>query len=503
MVVRQPLLAAARAGASGGSPLRVLFAVAEIAPWVKTGGLGDVAAALPMQLRADGVDVRVIVPAYPSIRAALGPAGVVARIAAPGGAFPPAQLLAGTTPDGVPLLVLDCPQLYARDGNPYVDATGKDWPDNDLRFGLLSRVAALVAAGLPEFDWSPHVLHCNDWHTGLAPIYLRYMKAPGVRSIFTIHNIAYQGIFPAAALAPLALPPESFAVDGVEYFAKISFMKAGIQCADAVTTVSPTHAREIQTDELGFGLGGLLRQRASVVSGILNGVDTKQWNPGADPHLKQQYDSATLAGKKANKFALQRRFKLEVGDGIPLIAVVSRLTPQKGIDLLLAIADRILRLPAQLIVLGSGDAPLEAAVRALARKRSDRCAAVIGFDEALAHLIEGGADMFVMPSRYEPCGLNQMYSLRYGTPPVVRATGGLADTVVDCSEATLAAGRANGFVFDAATPGALAAALERAVTTWRNRARWRQLQVNGMNPDFSWRASARRYRDVYEKLLAA
>jgi starch synthase len=483
-------------------PLRVLFVAGEIAPWVKTGGLGDVAAALPPQMKADGIDVRVLVPAYPGLRAALRQTEAIVDVERPGGAFPAAKLISATTPAGVPLLAVDCPALYGRDGNPYVDAAGKDWPDNDLRFGLLSRIAALVAAGLPQLGWTPDILHCNDWHTGLAPIYLRYLKVERVRSVFTIHNIAYQGIFPAAALAALALPPESFGVDGVEYFGSISFMKAAIQTADAITTVSPTHARELQTDELGFGLGGLLRHRAAVVSGILNGIDTAQWDPAADPHLKQHYGIKTLSRKQANKLELQRRFKLAVDDAIPLLGVVSRLTPQKGIDLLLAVAERILDAPAQLILLGTGDAQLEAALRALARKRSDRCAAVVGFDEALAHMIEAGADMFVMPSRYEPCGLNQMYSLRYGTPPVVRATGGLADTVVDCDDAAFAAERANGFVFGDATPAALAAALERALATWRNRERWQRLQANGMKADFSWQASGRRYRELYERLLA-
>ena len=469
---------------------------------MKTGGLGEVAATLPAALRAAGVDARILVPAYPAVRAALRAAHATAEVARPGGAFPPAQVLAGTTAAGVPVFAVDCPALYARSGDPYCDVRGRDWPDNHLRFGLLAKVAAGIALGLPGIEWAPQLVHCNDWHTGLAPAYLHFAEAVHVRSVFTIHNIAFQGLFPREALAQLALPPRAFAMDGVEYHGKLSFMKAGIQYADALTTVSPTHAREIQSEELGFGLGGLLRHRAPQLSGILNGLDTELWNPATDVHLAQRYDSATLEAKAANKSALQQRMKLKVDGEIPLLGVVSRLTHQKGLDVLIAAAREVMNLPAQLVVLGSGDHALERQFSAMARTHRGRCAAIIGYDEALAHLIEAGADIFVMPSRYEPCGLNQMYSLRYGTPPVVRATGGLADTVVDCNAATLAAGTANGFVFTEATPQALLAALERAVSTWRNRAQWRELQRNGMRLDFSWQTSAQRYCDLYRALLA-
>ena len=482
---------------------RVLFVVAELAPWMKTGGLGEVAATLPAALRAAGVDARILVPAYPGVRAALRAARATAEIAQPGGAFPPAQVLAGVTAAGVPVFAVDCPALYARSGDPYCDARGRDWPDNHLRFGLLAKVAAQIALGLPGIEWMPQIVHCNDWHTGLAPAYLHFAEAAKVRSVFTIHNIAFQGLFPRAALEQLALPAQAYAMDGVEYHGQLSFMKAGIQYADAVTTVSPTHAREIQGEDLGFGLGGLLRHRAPQLSGILNGLDTELWNPATDAHLVQRYDSATLEAKAANKVALQQRLKLAVNDAMPLLGVVSRLTSQKGLDLLIAAAREVMNLPAQLAVLGSGEQALERQFSALARTHRDHCAAVIGFDEALAHLIEAGADIFVMPSRYEPCGLNQMYSLRYGTPPVVRATGGLADTVVDCNAATLADGTANGFVFTEPSPQALLAALVRAVDTWRDRARWRELQRNGMRVDFSWRTSAQRYCDVYCALITA
>jgi len=470
---------------------------------MKTGGLGEVAETLPAALRAAGVDARILVPAYPGVRAALRAAHAIAEAARPGGAFPPTQVLAGATAAGVPVFAVDCPALYARSGDPYCDALGRDWPDNHLRFGLLAKIAARIALGLPGLEWAPQLVHCNDWHTGLAPAYLHFAAAAKVRSVFTIHNIAFQGLFPRDALEPLALPVQAYAMDGIEYHGKLSFLKAGIQYADALTTVSPTHAREIQGEELGFGLGGLLRQRAPRLSGILNGLDAAQWNPATDVHLAQRYDSATLEAKAANKSALQQRLQLAVNDDMPLLGVVSRLTSQKGLDLLIRTAREVMNLPAQLAVLGSGDKALEQHFAALARTHHGRCAVIIGFDEALAHLIEAGADIFVMPSRYEPCGLNQMYSLRYGTPPAVRATGGLADTVVDCNAATLAAGTANGFVFTEPTPQALLAALERAVGTWRDRARWRDLQRNGMRLDFSWRASAQRYCDLYRTLIAA
>lgn len=469
---------------------------------MKTGGLGEIAATLPAALRAAGVDVRILVPAYPGVRSALGAEGVVAELAQPGGDYPPAQLLCGATPAGVPVFVIDCLPLYARSGDPYHDVQGREWPDSHLRFGLLSRVAALIGAGVEGLGWVPQILHCNDWHTGLAPAYLHFAQVPDVRSVFTIHNIGYQGIFPRDALEQLALPPQAYAIDGVEYHGKLSFLKAGIQYANALTTVSPTHAREIQGDAGGFGFGGLLRQRAGVLTGILNGFDPDEWNPAIDVHLARRYDSATLEAKFANKSALQRRFHLARSNAMPLLGVVSRLTHQKGLDLLLAVAHEVINLPAQLVVLGSGDQALEDQFSALAREHRERCAVFIGFDEPLAHLIEAGADIFVMPSRYEPCGLNQMYSLRYGTPPVVHATGGLADTVVDCDASTLASGMANGFAFGEPTPQALLGALGRAVKTWGDRACWRELQRNGMKLDFSWRVSVQRYRELYDKLLA-
>ena len=475
--------------------------VSELAPWVRTGGLGEVAATLPAALRALGVDVRVLVPGYRSLLDALPRACAVADFADLGGMLPRAVLRAAATPAGIPLFTVDCPQLYARPGGPYQDEHGVDWRDNHLRFGLLSRVAAAIAGGAGELGWRPAIVHCHDWQAGLAPAYLHCYAPHAARTVCSIHNIAYQGLFPPQTLQELGLPAQAFAIDGIEYYGKLSFLKAGIQYADRLTTVSPTYAREIQTAEFGCGLDGLLRSRAGVLCGILNGIDTRIWDPATDVHLAQRYDGSCIESKVANKSALQQRMQLPITDDMPLVGVVSRLTRQKGLDLLLDVAEEVIERPAQIVVLGTGEETLAAKFMALAGAHRRRCAAVVGFDEPLAHLIEAGADIFVMPSRYEPCGLNQMYSLRYGTPPVVRATGGLADTVVDCSERTVRDGTANGFVFREPTPAALIEALNRAVAAWRDRAAWRKLRHNGMRMDFGWDASALRYRDLYRSLV--
>lgn len=488
--------------AVSSAPLRVMLACAELAPWAKTGGLGDVAAALPAALRALGVDMRVLLPAYPQVAAQLGNTRAIAHTGALPGAYPRAGLLTGVTASGVPVYAVDCPALYARAGDPYHDASGREWPDNHLRFGLLSKVAALIAQDELQIGWTPQILHCNDWHTGLAPAYLHFAQRTTPRSVFTIHNLAYQGLFKPRVLDALALPPDAFSVDGIEFHGRLSFLKAGIQYADALTTVSPAYAREIQQEPDGFGMAGLLHHHRGKLSGILNGIDVELWNPANDTHLAASYDCNRLHAKLANKTALQLRLGLTVTDKLPLLGVVSRFTPQKGLDLLLAIAHDVLALPAQLVVLGSGDRELEHGFSELARENAGTCAAVVGFDDGLAHLIEAGADMFVMPSRYEPCGLNQLYSLRYGTPPVAHATGGLADTVIDYSAAALAAGTANGFTFGNATAQALLAALDRAADTWHDHPTWRELQRNGMSRDHSWRASARRYSDMYRSLVA-
>ena len=476
--------------------MKVLFATSEIAPWVKTGGLGDVAAALPPALQRAGLDVRVLVPWYPAIARAFPDAPVIAELPASAGVFPGAALRSAVAPDGTPMLFLDCMACYMREGNPYLGSDGRDWHDNAVRFGLLSYVAALLASTASPLDWQPDILHCHDWQTALAPAYLRYNLKPVAKSVLTIHNLAFQGLFGAHTLRELALPPQAWAVDGVEYYGHLSFLKGGLQHADHITTVSPTYAQEIQTDTDGMGMAGLLRYRSGALTGILNGIDTEQWNPAIDPHLATHYASATLGNKSGNKRALQQKMGLAVTDDTPLFGVVSRLSGQKGLDLLLACADEVVRLPAQLVILGSGDAALENAFRELGRRHPGKVAVQIGFNEALAHLIEAGIDAFLMPSRFEPCGLNQMYSLRYGTPPIVRATGGLADTVIDATDKE----RGNGFVFTRAEPAELLATVRRAAELWARPRLWRQLQKNGMAADNSWDQPAQRYIELYRTL---
>lgn len=480
--------------------LKVLFATSEIAPWVKTGGLGDISAALPKALQASGIDVRILVPRYPALVQAFADAPVIAELSHLGGMLPPANLRQATTLSGTVLWFVDCPALYDRPGNPYQGSDGHDWPDNAMRFGLLSRVAALLGSDANPLPWQAQVLHCNDWQTALAPCYLKYLGGARSATLITIHNLAFQGLFGQAQLGELGLPPQAWSIDGVEYHTYLSFLKGGLQHADWITTVSPSYAREIQTDAAGMGLAGLLRWRGDYLTGILNGIDSEIWNPAADPYLVEGYDTTHLAGKAANKSALQRRLGLEQHDDVPLFGVISRLTAQKGVDLLPLIESELATLPLQLAVLGSGGHELEQDIARMAENHPGQFAVSIGFDEGLAHLMEAGSDIFLMPSRFEPCGLNQMYSLRYGTPPIVRGTGGLADSVIDCIPAALASATANGFVFVDATAEGLMAAIHRALSAWQEPQIWRQLQRNGMMHDWSWRAPARRYVALYRQL---
>lgn len=482
------------------SPIRVLFVTPELAPWFKSGGLGDVSAALPAALRQDGVDVRILLPAYPQFRKIFGNAKAVTGFLNFGGAFAPARLLSTTTGAPVPLFLIECPDHYQHDGGVYQDAAGRDWSDNHLRFGLLSRFAALLCTDSSPLGWRPHILHCHDWPSGLAPAYLYHAKDSRSRTLITIHNVAFQGIFPATTLRALGLPEQSFAAEGIEYYRKLSFLKAGIYYSDRISTVSPTYAREIQTDEMGHGMGGLLRHRSRDITGILNGIDTEVWDPSRDPFIAERYDHTRLEVKAANKLALRRRLNLDSAADRPLLGVVARLTQQKGLDVLAEIAPQIVDYPAQLVILGSGEARLESAFSQLARRFPRHIAAVIGYDDPLAHLIEAGSDIFLMPSRYEPCGLNQMYSMRYGTPPVVRATGGLSDTVIDCSPHAMANDIATGFIFEELDADSFARSVRRAITAWLDASSWRRLQINGMTRDFGWGNATREYHALYREL---
>ncbi len=490
----------------------ILFATSEMAPWVKTGGLGDVAAALPAALRRAGHDIRVLLPFYPALRQAFPKAKVIAELPALAPALPPSRLLiakATEEADGLPLLLLDCPSLFERPGNPYVAADGNDWPDNAIRFGLLSRVAALLGQDasplISKLNWRPDVVHVNDWQTALAPAWLHYEG--GAASVVTVHNIAFQGCFDESLRHALGLPDAAWRFDGVEYHGLLSFLKAGLQLATRITTVSPSYAQEIQDPAFGYGLAPLLRHRRDALYGILNGIDPVLWNPATDPALAAphyaHYAANRLAAKRANKLALQQEMGLDPATDRPLFGVVSRLTEQKGLDLLLALGDALPELPAQLALLGSGDPGLQDGFLALAERLPGQVAAKLGFDETLAHRIEAGADCFLMPSRFEPCGLNQMYSLRYGTPPLVQATGGLADTVVDVNDATLADKTGNGFVMADGSIDALLQAMQRVTAAWQDKRLWQPIQQNGLRCDFSWRHAAVDYGRLYHDVLAA
>src|SRR5205807_928167 len=423
----------------------------------------------------------------------------VARLRTPFAAERVRLALAALPGSGVRAYLVDHPVFYDRPGSPYAAPDGHDWPDNHRRFALLGWATAALAEGADP-EWRPDILHAHDWHAGLAPAYLRAAGMP-LPSVFTIHNLAYQGSFPAALFPDLTLPASFFAIDGVEFYGGFSLLKAGIFYADRLTTVSPTYAAEIQTSAFGNGLDGLLRSRADRLTGILNGVDPQTWSPEHDALLPRPYciDDA-IAGKAAAKAALQQRFGLDEEPAAPLFGGVTRLTPQKGLDLLLAALPGLVESGGRLALLGSGDADLEQGFAAAAEDYPGRVGVVIGYDEALSHLIMGGADIVTVPSRFEPGGLTQLYALRYGALPLVRRTGGLADTVVDANAVTLAEGNATGFVFDAESPTALLEAARRAMALYADHASWRRVMRQAMAQDFSWDAAARQYKALYTGL---
>jgi len=476
---------------------RVLSVASEVFPLVKTGGLADVVGALPPALAREGIEVRTLVPGYPAVMAAIADAETVH-------VFPdlhggPARLVAGRAAD-LDLFAVDAPHLYARPGNPYLAADGKEWPDNARRFAALAQCAAAMARGaVPSFV--PQIAHAHDWQAGLVPAYLRFGPRCSCRSVMTVHNLAFQGQFPRELLAAIGLPPASFGVDGVEYYGTIGYLKAGLALADRVTTVSPTYAAEVRTAEAGMGLDGLLRQRANCLSGILNGIDVTVWNPATDPHLAARYDAHRLHERAANKTALQSHLGLAVEARAFVFGVVSRLTWQKGIDVLIAALPELLRAGAQLAVLGAGDATLEHALAAASREHAGRVAVTLGYDEALAHRIQGGIDALLMPSRFEPCGLAQLIALRYGAIPVVPRVGGLADTVIDANEMALASGAGTGVQFSPVTREQLELAIARVIALARNRSTWRHLQTRAMATDVSWARPARRYATLYRELV--
>ncbi|MFC7735753.1 glycogen synthase GlgA [Roseomonas sp. GCM10028921] len=477
-------------------PLRVLSVASECFPLVKTGGLADVVGALPAALAAESVAVRTLLPGYPAVITAAGQAEQIHLFDDLFGG--PARLSAARVV-GLDLLVLDAPHLYARPGGPYADPLGRDWPDNARRFAALSWAAAEIGRGaLP--GWRPHVLHAHDWQAGLAPAYLHYRPGPRPGTVFTVHNLAFQGWAPASLLAGLRLPPEAFDIEGVEFFGGIGTLKAGLRLSDIITTVSPTYAREITAPEEGQALDGLLRSRSAALHGILNGIDEEAWNPATDPHLPAPFNAERPMAREPNRAALRARMGLAADPDALLLGIVSRLTGQKGMDLLLEALPALLGHGMQLAVLGTGEPGLEAGFREAAAAYPGRVAARIGYDEGLAHLIQGGCDALLVPSRFEPCGLTQLCALRYGALPVVARVGGLADTVIDANEAALAVGVATGVQFAPTTVPALEAALARLASLWRDRANWNAIQVNAMRAPVGWARSAKRYAALYRKI---
>jgi starch synthase len=475
------------------SSLEILSVASEIYPLIKTGGLADVVGALPSALQREGITVRTLVPGYPAVLNALEAAE---RLHDFDNLFGGEARLLAARASGLDLIVLDAPHLFERRGSPYLGPDNRDWPDNAQRFGALGFVAALIGRGLLP-DFVPDVVHAHDWQAGLAAAYLHFGGMPRPRIVATVHNIAFQGIFPANLLEPLGLPPEAFTIDGVEYHGQISYLKAGLQFADRITTVSPTYALEIQTREGGMGLDGLLRARSNVVSGILNGIDKTVWDPARDEHLASPFDRRDVARRAANKAALQARLGLAQNPDALLFGVVSRLTEQKGLDLLLGALPALPGHGAQLALLGTGNHDLESGFRAATAVYPGRVGVVLGFDEALAHQIQGGCDALLVPSRFEPCGLTQLCALRYGAVPVVARVGGLADTIIDANEMALAAGIATGIQFAPVTPLMLSAALGRTAALWSDQTTWRQLQQNGMKADVGWARPARHYAELY------
>jgi starch synthase len=479
-------------------PLNVLSVTSEIFPIIKTGGLADVAGALPSALVTEGVTVITLVPGYPAVLKALEVSEVVHRY--PGFFGGTASLLSGRAGD-LDLFVIDAPHLFDRPGSPYLAPDGRDWPDNARRFAALARAAADIGQGVAP-GFMPDVIHAHDWQAGLVPIYLSLAEGPRPATVMTIHNIAFQGVFPPHLLFELGLPASTFTIDGVEYYGQIGFLKAGLQHADRITTVSPTYAKEIQTPEGGMGLDGLLRIRATAVSGILNGIDDKVWDPSADANLVQTYNRDNLDVRMPNKAALQKRLGLSQDPDVMLFGVVSRLSEQKGLDLVLASLSRLLAGGAQLALLGSGDWTLEDSFRTASIIHPGQVGCLFGYDEGLAHLIQAGSDALLVPSRFEPCGLTQLCAMRYGSVPIVSRVGGLADTVIDANEMAVAAGVATGFQFGPVALSPFTDAIDRAKALWRDRQAWRRLQGNGMRADVSWRRPAKQYADLYRSCLS-
>jgi starch synthase len=475
---------------------KILFVTSEAHPLIKTGGLADVSGSLPKALAELGENVRLILPNYQAIKTN---EDIYFKSTVQVNNSDVNILETRLPGTDVIIWLVDYPEFFKFPGNPYHDEHGNAWANSAERFALFCRTAVEVAMNRCYLDWKPDIIHCNDWQSGLVPALLS-LEYSRPATVFTIHNMAYQGLFPRTANISLNLPKQLWDTGGTEFHGKLSFLKSGLTYSDRITTVSPTYAKEIQTADFGCGLEGLLSYRKDFLNGIINGIDTDHWNPETDPILSAHFNYSTLNKKLFNKTALQEKLSLPVNKNIPVFGLISRLVEQKGIDLVLECLSEMLTLPLQLVLLGSGGKGFEQQLSDFAKAYPDKMAIAIGYDEALAHLIEAGADIFLMPSRFEPCGLNQMYSQLYGTIPVVRKAGGLADTVVDALPKTLSNNTATGIVFTEASSGALIEAIKRALILYSQPKTWKQLQIKGMQKDYSWNKSAKQYMALYEQL---
>lgn len=485
--------------------MKVLFATSEVWPLIKTGGLGDVSYSLPQALTEKDIDVRIVLPAYRDILIKLESFKTLGWLTLE---------LAGVTREvriletnheqfSMPIWLVDCQELFDREGNPYTHENGHDWPDNAERFTLFSQAVAALSMDKLNQGWKADAVHCNDWQTGLVSAFLEH-EADRPHRIFTIHNLAYAGVFPNEEFTRLQLPSHWWSMEGAEFFGNFSMLKAGIVYADAITTVSPSYAKEICTPAFGYGLEGVLSSKSYKLTGILNGIDTNVWDPATDTHLPFHYTAQSLnPGKQQNKKALLESYGLSATEEQleePLLGLVGRLVEQKGIDMVVqAIPKIIAKTNASFVIIGTGHAFIETKLKQLNKKYPDRVLITIGYDEEKAHLLEAGCDMFLMPSRFEPCGLNQMYSLHYGTLPIVNGTGGLADTVVDAeAEDEDDNKKPNGFVLKAPTTKELINTIHRALSLYEDKKSWQQLQKNAMNQNFSWEKSANAYIKIYK-----
>lgn len=492
------------------APLKLLHVAAEVFPLVKTGGLADVVAALPVAQAQQGADVRLLLPGLPPVLDGVHGARAVADIGACFGALRVRLVLARMPGSGLPVYVVDAPYLYRRGGSPYQDGQGEEWPDNLQRFALLGWIAAHLAAADADPQWVPDVVHAHDWHAALTCAYMAEHPPTAAASVYTVHNLAFQGLFPMHDWAILGMASRLMSPAGLEFHGQLSYMKAGLTCADHVTTVSPTYAHEIAGHEFGCGLDGVIRGRGAHVTGILNGIDADLWNPAADAAIATRYDAERLQGKRECRRTLQAELGLQPDDGALLLTVVSRLTAQKGLDLVLAALPQLVHAGVQFAVQGTGEPALEAAFSMAQQAHPGRVQVHIGYDEARAHRLIAGADVIAVPSRFEPCGLTQMYGLRYGTLPIVRRVGGLADTVADADDLGSHAGHGGrgghgtGFVFAAATPTAFERAVRRAIELRAHHPQaWQQMMVRGMTQPLSWAEPARAYAALYESVLSA